>query len=242
MLEGKTGIITGGASGIGKATAKKFVEYGARVILFDVNEEALKNFWEEEIGDRGWYFVGDISKKEDIEKFVKEIKDKNEKIDILVNNAGVTRDTFLIRMKEEDWDVVLNVNLKGIFLLTKEILKLMIKEEKGVIINLSSVVGITGNVGQCNYSASKAGVIAFTKSLAKEVGSRNIRVVAVAPGFIETPMTLKLPEEIKKKYLEQIPLRRFGKPEEVAELISFLSSNKASYISGCVIQIDGGMI
>jgi len=242
MLEGKTGIITGGASGIGKATAKKFVEYGARVILFDVNEEALKNFWEEEIGDRGWYFVGDISKKEDIEKFVKEIKDKNEKIDILVNNAGVTRDTFLIRMKEEDWDFVLNVNLKGIFLLTKEILKLMIKEEKGVIINLSSVVGITGNVGQCNYSASKAGVIAFTKSLAKEVGSRNIRVVAVAPGFIETPMTLKLPEEIKKKYLEQIPLRRFGKPEEVAELISFLSSNKASYISGCVIQIDGGMI
>ena len=242
MLEGKTGIITGGASGIGKATAKKFVEYGARVILFDVNEEALKNFWEEEIGDRGWYFVGDISKKEDIEKFVKEIKDKNEKIDILVNNAGVTRDTFLIRMKEEDWDFVLNVNLKGIFLLTKEILKLMIKEEKGVIINLSSVVGITGNVGQCNYSASKAGVIAFTKSLAKEVGSRNIRVVAVAPGFIETPMTLKLPEEIKKKYLEQIPLKRFGKPEEVAELISFLSSNKASYISGCVIQIDGGMI
>jgi len=242
MLEGKTGIITGGASGIGKATAKKFVEYGARVILFDVNEEALKNFWEEEIGDRGWYFVGDISKKEDIEKFIKEIKDKNEKIDILVNNAGVTRDTFLIRMKEEDWDFVLNVNLKGIFLLTKEILKLMIKEEKGVIINLSSVVGITGNVGQCNYSASKAGVIAFTKSLAKEVGSRNIRVVAVAPGFIETPMTLKLPEEIKKKYLEQIPLRRFGKPEEVAELISFLSSNKASYISGCVIQIDGGMI
>lgn len=242
MLEGKTGIITGGASGIGKATAKKFVEYGARVILFDVNEEALKNFWEEEVGDRGWYFVGDISKKEDIEKFIKEIKDKNEKIDILVNNAGVTRDTSLIRMKEEDWDFVLNVNLKGIFLLTKEILKLMIKEEKGVIINLSSVVGITGNVGQCNYSASKAGVIAFTKSLAKEVGSRNIRVVAVAPGFIETPMTLKLPEEIKKKYLEQIPLKRFGKPEEVAELISFLSSNKASYISGCVIQIDGGMI
>jgi len=242
MHEGKTGIITGGASGIGKATAKKFVEYGARVILFDVNEEALKNFWEEEVGDRGWYFVGDISKKEDIEKFIKEIKDKNEKIDILVNNAGVTRDTFLIRMKEEDWDFVLNVNLKGIFLLTKEILKLMIKEEKGVIINLSSVVGITGNVGQCNYSASKAGVIAFTKSLAKEVGSRNIRVVAVAPGFIETPMTLKLPEEIKKKYLQQIPLKRFGKPEEVAELISFLSSNKASYISGCVIQIDGGMI
>jgi 3-oxoacyl-[acyl-carrier protein] reductase len=242
MLEGKTGIITGGASGIGRATAIKFVEYGARVILFDLNEEGLKNFWEEKIGDRGWYFAGDISKKEDIDKFIKEIKEKNEKIDILVNNAGVTRDTFLIRMKEEDWDFVLNVNLKGIFLLTKEILKLMIKEENGVIINLSSVVGITGNIGQCNYSASKAGVIAFTKSLAKEVGSRNIRVIAVAPGFIETPMTLKLPEEIKKKYLEQIPLKRFGKPEEVAELISFLSSDKASYISGCVIQIDGGMI
>ena len=242
MLEGKTGIITGGASGIGKATAIKFIEYGARVILFDVNEEALKSFWEEKIGDRGWYLVGDISKKEDVDKFVKEIKEKNERIDILVNNAGVTRDTFLIRMKEEDWDFVLNVNLKGIFLLTKEILKLMLKEEKGVIINLSSVVGITGNIGQCNYSASKAGVIAFTKSLAKEVGSRNIRVIAVAPGFIETPMTLKLPEEIKNKYLEQIPLKRFGKPEEVAELVSFLSSDKASYISGCVIQIDGGMI
>lgn len=242
MLEGKTAIITGAASGIGKATAKKFIEYGARVILFDIDEEKLKSFWEENIKDRGWYFKGDISRKEDIEKFIREIKSRDEKIDILVNNAGVTKDTFLIRMKEEDWDFVLNINLKGVFLLTKEILKIMLKNEKGVIINLSSVVGITGNIGQCNYSASKAGVIAFTKSLAKEVGSRNIRVVAIAPGFIETPMTEKLPEEIKNKYLEQIPLKRFGKPEEVAELISFLSSDKASYITGCVIQIDGGMI
>ncbi len=242
MLEGKTAIITGAASGIGKATAKKFIEYGARVILFDIDEEKLKSFWKENIKDRGWYFKGDISRKEDIEKFIQEIKSRDEKIDILVNNAGVTKDTFLIRMKEEDWDFVLNINLKGVFLLTKEILKIMLKNEKGVIINLSSVVGITGNIGQCNYSASKAGVIAFTKSLAKEVGSRNIRVVAIAPGFIETPMTEKLPEEIKNKYLEQIPLKRFGKPEEVAEVISFLSSDKASYITGCVIQIDGGMI
>ena len=242
MLEGKTAIITGGASGIGKATGVKFIEYGARVILFDLNEEALKSFYEEKVKDRGWYFKGDISNREDIEKFVDEIKKRGEKIDILVNSAGVTRDTLLIRMKEEDWDFVLNVNLKGIFLLTKEIVRMMIREENGVIINLSSVVGISGNIGQCNYSASKAGVIAFTKSLAKEVGSRNIRVIAIAPGFIETPMTEKLPEEIKNKYLEQIPLKRFGKPEEVAELISFLASDKASYITGCVIQIDGGMI
>jgi len=242
MLEGKTAIITGGASGIGRATAIKFVEYGAKVILFGKNESKLKNFWEEKIRDKGWYLAGDISKPEDVTKFVQEIKFKGERIDILVNNAGVTRDTFLIRMKEEDWDFVMNINLKGIFLLTKEIVGMMIKQKSGVIINLSSVVGIMGNAGQCNYSASKAGVIAFTKSLAKEVGSRNIRVIAVAPGFIETPMTLKLPEEIRKKYLEQISLKRFGNPEEVAELISFLSSDKASYISGCVVQIDGGMI
>lgn len=242
MLEGKTAIITGGASGIGRATAIKFIEYGARVILFDVNESPLKEFCEKQVKDKGWYFRGDISKSEDVAEFVQEIKNRMEKIDILVNNAGVTRDTFLIRMKEEDWDFVLDVNLKGIFLLTKEILKIMIKQNSGVIINLSSVVGITGNAGQCNYSASKAGVIAFTKSLAKEVGSRNIRVVAIAPGFIQTPMTDRLPEEIKNKYLEQISLKRFGKPEEVAELISFLASERASYITGCVIQIDGGMV
>lgn len=242
MLEGKIGVITGAASGIGKATAIKFIEYGARVILFDIDEEKLKDFWAEKIKEKGWYFKGDISKKEDIEKFIEEIKSKNERIDILVNNAGVTKDTFLIRMKEEDWDFVLNINLKGVFLLTKEIVKMMIKQNRGVIINLSSVVGITGNIGQCNYSASKGGVIAFTKSLAKELGSRNIRAIAIAPGFIETPMTEKLPKEIKNKYLEQIPLKRFGKPEEVAELISFLASDKASYITGCIIQIDGGMI
>ncbi len=242
MLEGKTSVITGGASGIGMATAIKFLEYGARVILFDLNEEALKLFQEEKIKENGWYFKGDISNPDDIKKFVEEIKKRGEKIDVLVNSAGVTRDTLLIRMKEEDWDFVLNINLKGIFLLTKEIVKMMIRENGGVIINLSSVVGIMGNIGQCNYSASKAGVIAFTKSLAKEVGSRNIRVLAIAPGFIETPMTEKLPEEIKKRYLENIPLKRFGKPEEVAELISFLASEKASYITGCVIQIDGGML
>ncbi|MEN3045915.1 MAG: 3-oxoacyl-[acyl-carrier-protein] reductase [Candidatus Hydrothermales bacterium] len=242
MLEGKTSIITGGSSGIGKATAKKFVEYGARVILFDKDEERLKSFWEESIMDRGWYFKGDISKKGDIDKFLQEVRLRNERIDVLVNNAGVTKDALLVRMKEEDWDLVLNVNLRGVFLLTREIVKMMMKQESGVIINISSVVGITGNIGQCNYSASKAALIAFTKSLAKEVGSRNIRVIAVAPGFIETPMTEKLPEEVKKKYLEQIPLKRFGKPEEVAELLSFLASSKASYITGCVIQIDGGMV
>ncbi len=242
MLESKTAIITGGASGIGKATALKFIEHSAKVILFDISESALKEFCNNEIKEKGWYFAGDISKSEDVTRFVQEIKSREEKIDILVNNAGVTRDTFLIRMKEEDWDFVLNINLKGIFLLTKEIVRMMIKQNAGVIINLSSVVGIMGNAGQCNYSASKAGVIAFTKSLAKEVGARNIRVVAIAPGFIQTPMTENLPEEIKNKYIGQISLKRFGKSEEVAELISFLASDRASYITGCVVQVDGGMV
>lgn len=241
MLKNKIAIITGGASGIGKITALKFLEYGARVVLFDRNKEEMEEFCKKELKDKGWGFNGDISTAKDIEKFIKEFKKREQKIDILVNNAGITRDTFLIKMKEEDWDSVLNINLKGMFLLTKEIVRIMIKQKKGVIINLSSIVGLIGNIGQCNYSASKAGVIAFTKSLAKELGTRNIRCVAVAPGFIETRLTQNLPEDIKREYFKNIPLKRFGKPEDVAELISFLASDKASYITGTTVVIDGGL-
>ncbi|MEO0300257.1 MAG: SDR family oxidoreductase, partial [candidate division WOR-3 bacterium] len=189
----------------------------------------------------GYYIKCDLSKKEEMDKFVEEIKSKEERIDILVNNAGITKDNLLLRLKDEDFNEIINVNLKSIFILSREISKLMIKEKRGVIINISSVVGLTGNAGQSIYSLTKSGIIGFTKSLAKELGGRNIRVIAVAPGYIETKMTENLPEEIKKRYLESIPLKRAGKPEEVAELVSFLASDKASYITGTCIVIDGGM-
>ncbi len=239
MLENKTAIITGTSSGIGEKTALKFSEYGAKVIGIGTNVNKLESVFEKI--KKGWFYKCDLSNKEEIYSFLEEVKKREEKIDILVNNAGVTRDNLILRMKDEDFDFVYNVNLKGTFILTKEISKLMIKQRGGVIINVSSIVGIIGNPGQVNYSSTKGAIIAFTKSLAKELGGRNIRCIAIAPGFIETKMTEVLSEEVKKRYLENIPLKRFGKPEEVAELIAFLSSDKASYITGTAIVIDGGL-
>ncbi|MEO0270153.1 MAG: 3-oxoacyl-[acyl-carrier-protein] reductase [candidate division WOR-3 bacterium] len=239
MLENKIAIVTGASDGIGKSIAISFSKYGAKVIGVGRNEDKLKEVFENI--KEGYYIKCDLSKKEEMDKFVEEIKSKEERIDILVNNAGITKDNLLLRLKDEDFNEIINVNLKSIFILSREISKLMIKEKRGVIINISSVVGLTGNAGQSIYSLTKSGIIGFTKSLAKELGGRNIRVIAVAPGYIETKMTENLPEEIKKRYLESIPLKRAGKPEEVAELVSFLASDKASYITGTCIVIDGGM-
>ncbi len=242
-FEGKVSIVTGSAQGIGKEIARKLGEEGAEIILIDLNEERLKQTYEEfkNLGFKVSFFKADISKKEDVESVVSEIEKKYNVIHNLVNNAGITRDNLLMRMSEEDWDLVLNVNLKGAFLMTKAVIRNMIKNRTGRIVNISSVVGLMGNAGQTNYSASKAGLIGFTRSLAREVASRGITVNAVAPGYIETEMTLKLPQEVKDAFLNIIPMKRFGKPEEIAEVVLFLLSDSASYITGEVISVNGGL-
>ncbi len=242
-FEGKVSIITGSAQGIGKEIARKLGEEGSEIILIDLNEERLKQTFEEfESSEfKVSFFKADISDREDVEGVVSEIERRYEVIHSLVNNAGITRDNLLMRMSEEDWDLVLDVNLKGAFLMTKTIIRNMIKNRTGRIVNISSVVGLMGNAGQTNYSASKAGLIGFTRSLAREVASRGITVNAVAPGYIETEMTLKLPQEVKDAFLNIIPMKRFGKPEEVAEVVLFLLSDSASYITGEVISVNGGL-
>jgi 3-oxoacyl-[acyl-carrier protein] reductase len=239
----KVAIITGAAGGIGSVTALSFAKEGARVALFDIDEERLTGIRErvEKEGGEALIFALDIRNFDEVQRAVDDILDKWGRVDILVNNAGITRDNLLLRMTEEEWRDVIDINLTGAFNFTKAVIRPMMKARGGVIINISSVVGITGNPGQTNYSSSKAALIAFTKSLAKELGVRGIRVMAIAPGFIETPMTEKLSGEIREKYISQIPLRRAGKPEDVANLILFLASDKASYITGQVYIIDGGM-
>jgi len=242
-FKGKVVIITGAAGGIGKETTLLFVKEGARVALFDIDEKKLYEIKEkiESDGGEALIFVTDIRDYKSVERAVNEVLNKWGRVDILINNAGITRDTLFLRMTEGDWKDVIDINLNGTFNFTKAVVPSMIKVRSGVIINISSVVGITGNPGQVNYSSSKAALIAFTKSLAKEVGIRGIRVMAIAPGFIETPMTERLSDEIKERYISQIPLRRAGKPEDVANLILFLCSDRASYITGQVYIIDGGM-
>ncbi len=237
-LKGKTAVITGASRGIGKAIAEKLFEAGATVILIARNEEKLKQL-SEKLNNSPYYPL-DITDREKVVQVFKEIQ-KEYTIDILVNNAGITRDNILMMMKEEEIDCVIDTNLKSVFFITKQVLRKMLKQRSGRIINITSVIGLMGNPGQSNYAASKAGIIGFTKSLAKEIGSRNITVNAIAPGFIETDMTEGLPEENRKAMLETIPLKRTGTPEDIANAVLFLASDLASYITGTVLNVSGGM-
>ena len=243
-LQGKTALVTGGARGIGREIALCLAREGANVIIWDVNSESAKSTAKdiEALGVKADYAQVDVTKLNQVEESVNKILDNFQKLDILVNNAGITKDGLLLRMPEADWDAVINVNLKGTFNCTKVASKAMLKQKSGKMVNIASIIGIIGNAGQANYSASKAGIIALTKTTAKELASRGICVNAVAPGFIQTEMTAKLPQEIQEKMLAQIPLGRFGKPEDVARLCLFLASSEADYITGQTIIIDGGMV
>jgi len=239
----KVSLITGASQGIGEAIALELSGCGAEVILIDIQEEKLKEVVHKIRLNKGIVssYKADISSMEQVQQVIEEVLQNHKKIDHLVNNAGITRDNLFMRMKEEEWDTVLAVNLKGIFNLSKAVIRHMINNRYGRIVNISSVVGLMGNVGQTNYAASKAGVIGFTKALAREVASRDITVNAVAPGYVATPMTDGLPESIKKEFVDLIPLKRFGKPEEIAHTVKFLLSDEAAYITGQVISINGGM-
>ncbi len=241
---GKTVLVTGSTRGIGRAIAEEFAKYGANVIVSGTVKERAQEVAKELAEKYGVNTLGvgmDVSDPRSVEDAFKEINAAFGGVDILVNNAGITRDTLFLRMKPEDWQKVLDVNLTGAFLVTKQVVRYMTKKRWGRIINISSVVGFTGNVGQVNYATTKAGLIGFTKSLAKELAPRNVLVNAVAPGFIETDMTENLKEEIKEEYRKQIPLGRFGKPEEVAKVVLFLASPMADYITGETIHVNGGM-
>ncbi len=242
-LENKTSIITGGAQGIGLALAEMFAENGSNIAICDINENALKTAKTklEKIGIKVFVKKADISKAEDCQTFVKDTIENLGDIDVLVNNAGVTRDNLTVRMSEQDWDLVININLKGSFLMSKAVLTHMMKQRKGSVVNISSVVGQMGNAGQANYSASKSGLIGLTKSLAREFAGRNIRVNAIAPGFVRTAMTDKLKDDIKEKLLATIPLKRFAEPEDIAKAALFLASEQSSYITGQVLGINGGL-
>ncbi|PLX09610.1 MAG: beta-ketoacyl-ACP reductase [Marinilabiliales bacterium] len=244
LLEGKTALITGAARGIGKAIAMKFAQEGANIAFTDLNYDDFMKETEEELNAlniKAKGYASNAASFEDSEKLVQNVINDFETIDILVNNAGITRDNLLMRMQEKDWDMVLTVNLKSVFNLTKAVQRQMMKQRFGSIINMSSVVGVSGNAGQSNYSASKAGMIGFTKSIAQELGSRNIRCNAIAPGFIETEMTHKLKEDVREAWIQTIPLRRSGKPDDVANVAAFLASDLSSYVSGQVINVCGGM-
>lgn len=245
MKENKVALVTGGTTGIGKAIAQELAKSGFNIAInYRTETEEMQELKKEiEANNVKCLFVkADISKFEETEKMTKEIIENFEKIDVLVNNAGVTKDGLIMRMKEDAFKQVIDINLVGTFNVTRNIVPYMVKQRSGRIINIASVVGIVGNAGQSNYSASKAGIIGFTKSLAKELSSRNILVNAVAPGFIETKMTDILNETVKESILSQIPLGRMGTPSEVANVVKFLSEEDSSYITGQVINIDGGMV
>lgn len=243
-LEGKVSLVTGASRGIGKAIALKLSSLGSKVAINYREGEVAANSVVREIVSQGREAISikaDVADSEAVKAMVQKVNTEWNKIDILVNNAGITRDNLLLRMSDKAWDDVLNTNLRGAYLCTKFALRPMIKQQWGRIISIASIAGLIGNAGQTNYSASKAGIIAFTKSVAREIGSRNITANAVAPGFIKTQMTEKLPDAIKESILSMTSLRRFGEPEDVAEVVAFLASDRANYITGQVISIDGGM-
>lgn len=242
-LTGKVALVTGAAQGIGKAIALLLARNGADMVVSDINLEKAEETAKEisAIGPKAIAVKVDVANLSDVERMVTGILEKLAKIDILVNNAGITRDKLILRMTEEDWDVVLGVNLKGTFNCTKAVVRHMAKQRSGKIVNIASVVGEMGNAGQANYSASKAGVIGLTKTIAREYAQRGINVNAIAPGYIETPMTEALPEKAKEELRRLIPMERLGKPEDVAEAVLFLVSEESSYVTGQVLNVNGGI-
>ncbi len=247
LLEGQIALITGAGragKGIGRSIALRLAKEGAKIVIADFVPDAADAVAKDvvDMGGEALAVYGSVSSVDDVEAMVQAAVDRFGRIDILVNNAGVTRDNLLVRMSEQEWDMVLDTNLKGVFNCTKTVAKLMMRERKGKIVNMASVMGIMGNAGQANYSASKGGVIALTKTTAKELGSRGINVNAIAPGFIQTVMTEEMPEDAKAGIAQQIPLRRLGTPEDVAEVVLFLCTEASNYITGQVIPVDGGMV
>ncbi|MBD3264797.1 MAG: 3-oxoacyl-[acyl-carrier-protein] reductase [Candidatus Omnitrophica bacterium] len=242
-FSGKVVLVTGGAQGIGRQIATDFAKGGAKVVLFDLNAEALKETSEElsQYSEVENYPV-DVTDSASVESAVNKIIDNSSKIDILINNAGITRDNLTFRLSDNDWDKVLAINLKGAFICSRICARHMVKRRYGKIVNISSIIGIVGNAGQANYSASKAGLIGLTKSMAKEIGSRNVCINAVAPGYIQTKMTDVLPEKVKEEMLKRIPLGRLGTPGDVSSAVLFLASDSSDYITGQVLVVDGGMI
>lgn len=244
LLEGKIALITGASRGIGKAIAIRYAQEGCNIAFTDIRRDENMEKTESELlalGVKAIGYVSNAASFEDSAKLVEQIAKEFGGIDILINNAGITRDNLLMRMTENDWDLIMNINLKSVFNLTHACQKIMLKQRSGSIINMSSVVGVSGNSGQSNYSASKAGIIGFTKSIAQELGSRNIRSNAIAPGFIITDMTGQLPDDVRKSWEQKIPLRRGGTPDEVAKVCVFLGSDLSSYVSGQVISVCGAM-
>lgn len=245
MLKGKTAVVTGASRGIGRAVALELAEQGANVVVNYSGSEAKAYEVVEAIKEMGSEAIAircNVGNMEDVQAMMKEALTQFGTIDILVNNAGITRDNLLMRMKEDEWDDVININLKGVFNATKAVTRQMMKQRSGRIINIASIVGVMGNAGQANYVAAKAGVIGLTKSTARELASRHITVNAIAPGFITTDMTDKLTEEVKAEMLKQIPLARFGEAKDIASVVSFLASEKSAYITGQTLHVDGGMV